>query len=271
MEVRDERKRGWYYVENVIIDAHLADIGTTAFSLYCVLARFTDHDSRACWPSIRTLAKRMGCSVNTIRTATATLTDAGLIAVEKRLHEDGSSASNFYRLLAIPDGGIGVSETDIGGAESDTPPYQELIHPPSKNCTTPLPKTDTEQDSSNKTHLTRPIEGGEDARKRAASAPFVKPALDELRAEFTVRGYPDEAEAFYDHYEANGWRVGRAPGTPMKSWQASVGNWLRNKQTFDAERINRKRTNGKLNGTLAENAQVIQAQLDAIHAQGGTF
>jgi hypothetical protein len=32
------------------------------------------------------------------------------------------------------------------------------------------------------------------------------------------------ARTFMDHYEANGWIVGK---TPMKDWQSTVKNWMR--------------------------------------------
>jgi hypothetical protein len=55
---------------------------------------------------------------------------------------------------------------------------------------------------------------------------FVKPTLAETLAYFTELGSPDEAEHFYDHYEANGWVQGR--NKPIKSWRAAARNWLRN-------------------------------------------
>lgn len=33
-----------------------------------------------------------------------------------------------------------------------------------------------------------------------------------------------EVEKFYDHYEANGWKVGK---NAMKCWQAALRNWKR--------------------------------------------
>ena len=34
-----------------------------------------------------------------------------------------------------------------------------------------------------------------------------------------------EAARFYDHYESNGWKVGK---NPMKDWKATIRNWERN-------------------------------------------
>lgn len=43
---------------------------------------------------------------------------------------------------------------------------------------------------------------------------------------------PDDSEHFFDHFESNGWRVGR---NPMKSWQAAMRNWLRNNRKWNGQ------------------------------------
>lgn len=58
---------------------------------------------------------------------------------------------------------------------------------------------------------------------------FQKPSLEDLKAFFREKGFPAEAEKFFDYYEANGWRVGR---NPMKKWPSAAANWLRNGQSF---------------------------------------
>ena len=44
-------------------------------------------------------------------------------------------------------------------------------------------------------------------------------------AYFKELGDPKEAEKFFDHFEANGWKVGGK--TPMKDWKAAARNWMR--------------------------------------------
>ena len=55
---------------------------------------------------------------------------------------------------------------------------------------------------------------------------FSKPTQAELEAYFTLRG-GDAAEAvrFLNHYDSNGWKVGK---NSMKDWQAAVRNWMSN-------------------------------------------
>lgn len=67
-------------------------------------------------------------------------------------------------------------------------------------------------------------------KKKAVSKPkFVKPEFAELAQYFLEKGSmtcQDDAEAFIDHYTANGWKVGKAK-TPMQNWKSTVNNWMR--------------------------------------------
>lgn len=51
---------------------------------------------------------------------------------------------------------------------------------------------------------------------------FVKPTLEEVTAYMTEIGIGHLAEQWLDHYEANGWRVGKVP---MKDWRAACRTW----------------------------------------------
>ena len=51
------------------------------------------------------------------------------------------------------------------------------------------------------------------------------PTVDEVQAYITEKGYHISAEKFIDHYQSNGWMVGK---TKMKDWKAAVRNWERN-------------------------------------------
>ena len=57
-----------------------------------------------------------------------------------------------------------------------------------------------------------------------------KPTVDQLR-EYSQRiGYHSfDVQQFLDHYDSNGWRVGRVP---MKDWRATVRNWQRHEPSY---------------------------------------
>lgn len=57
---------------------------------------------------------------------------------------------------------------------------------------------------------------------RKAPKRFVKPTQAEVAAYIAEKSYAVDAERWYAHYEANGWRVGK---NPMKDWKAAVRVW----------------------------------------------
>lgn len=53
---------------------------------------------------------------------------------------------------------------------------------------------------------------------------FEKPTLSEIKEYCIERNNNVDAQHFYDHYESNGWKVGK---NSMKNWQAAVRTWER--------------------------------------------
>jgi len=67
---------------------------------------------------------------------------------------------------------------------------------------------------------------GEEAQAPVPSIPrFKKPTLEELAEYCTERKNTVDAQRFLDHYESNGWMVGK---TKMMSWKAAVRTWEAN-------------------------------------------
>ena len=111
-------------------------------------------------------------------------------------------------------------------------------------------------------------------------APMKRPTLEEVQACIAERGYNVDAELFMNHYESNGWKVGK---NPMKSWRAALVTWQkRNANASNAPQFNPQTPN--INGTyqnrmdreraenaerkrqLAEMAANACAKADAINA-----
>lgn len=63
----------------------------------------------------------------------------------------------------------------------------------------------------------------------AKSPKFVKPSHVDVQVYAQSIGFKLDAEGWCDHYEANGWRVGK---NPMKDWKATVRQWKRRKAEF---------------------------------------
>jgi 5-methylcytosine-specific restriction endonuclease McrA len=51
---------------------------------------------------------------------------------------------------------------------------------------------------------------------------FARPTLEEVKAYCLERGKGVDPQKWFDHYESNGWRVGR---NPMRDWKAAVRKW----------------------------------------------
>jgi hypothetical protein len=54
---------------------------------------------------------------------------------------------------------------------------------------------------------------------------FTKPTLEEVSAYCRERQNGIDPQGFIDHYESNGWMVGKVK---MKDWRASVRTWEKN-------------------------------------------
>jgi len=51
---------------------------------------------------------------------------------------------------------------------------------------------------------------------------FTKPSLEDIRNYIKENRYSVEPEKWFNHYESNGWKVGK---NPMKNWKAAVRTW----------------------------------------------
>ena len=54
---------------------------------------------------------------------------------------------------------------------------------------------------------------------------FVKPTVEEIETYCKERNNNVDAHKFYNHYESNGWKVGK---NPMKDWKAAIRTWEKN-------------------------------------------
>jgi len=66
---------------------------------------------------------------------------------------------------------------------------------------------------------------------------FVKPSVDDVRAYCVERNNKIDAEFFINHYESNGWKVGK---TKMVDWKAAVRTWEKNE--YDRSKSNQQKS-----------------------------
>lgn len=98
------------------------DIKGTARAVLSVLADRAN-DKGVCWPGISKIAKESGYCRSTVKTALASLREAGLISWVQRCGDDGNLTSNIYTLT------LGRAGDNLPRAGDTLPLGQELTHP----------------------------------------------------------------------------------------------------------------------------------------------
>ena len=80
-----------------------APITAQAVRLYAVLKRYADKTDGTCYPSHKTIAKRMGVSVSTVKRAMEELTSISAVTIEPRYNNaTGEQTSNLYTVINVP-------------------------------------------------------------------------------------------------------------------------------------------------------------------------
>lgn len=89
---------------------------------------------------------------------------------------------------------------------------------------------------------------------------FQKPTIDDIREYCFERGNTIDPILFFDHYESNGWMVGKSK---MKDWKAAIRTWEQ-RETGDAP----QRRSQKKESVLEHNLRVMdQMYGTSMHAQ----
>ena len=121
--MRDIRKKGWFWVENELIDR--TDLSFEVKSMYMILARFADAEGK-CFPSVEKLAEIIGKDKRTVIRYMKKLEEKGLIEKKRRFNQ-----TNIYYLKNVAlnsdkidndknDSDIVVTSLDDTGVTSDS-------------------------------------------------------------------------------------------------------------------------------------------------------
>lgn len=100
-----------------------------------------------------------------------------------------------------------------------------------------IPKTEKDAKNEPKQKPNEEIDKDTKPKKR-----FVKPTIEQVR-EYVIEAKLTKVDpdAFYDHFESNGWKVSGI--TPMKDWKAAVRNWNRRADNFNNSQKSNKNQN----------------------------
>lgn len=95
-----DKRRGFFMVENDVIDN--GDLDVYEFKTYAVILRHANKETHSAFPSLNTLAKKVGCGKKKIVECIKSLIDKGYIAKIIRKDEKGDNLSNVYHILQTP-------------------------------------------------------------------------------------------------------------------------------------------------------------------------
>ena len=161
------------------------------------------------------LASVTGHQIGTVKQALSIFKDLGLIDVL----ENGA----IYMLDIQNFIGRGSSEADRKRE------YRQRIESDRTNVQTNLRQISEKSPPEIEIELEKDIEIEKEIHSSAKSTTtkrkrFDKPSISEIKQYCIERNNNVNAEQFFDHYESNGWKVGK---NSMKDWKAAVRTWER--------------------------------------------
>ncbi len=120
LKVKDKRP-GRFIVDDAVVDILGDYIGAYGLAVYMALARYADRHGD-CYPSLRTLSRKLGVSRPTVVKTLKKLEECGLISITPRATARGDFTSNMYALLPIDPAEVLNTRIGLAGGGSSTEP-----------------------------------------------------------------------------------------------------------------------------------------------------
>ena len=214
--------RDWeWYSEPVVKDVFLHLLITASWED----SRYKGHEIKAGQTIITVsgLASELGVSTRQVRTAIEKLESTGEIT---------RKTTNRFTVVTVENWSLYQADYDDDGKQMTNKRQTD-----DKQMTNGW-QTDDKRTLYKEYKKTRIQENNNSARTRVSHgdgvSKFVKPTLQEVKAYCIERGNDVDPERFINHYEANGWMVGK---NKMKDWRAAVRNWERNRASKSAGQV----------------------------------
>lgn len=198
MQIRDIRQTTWFWMDNAIMDM---DLSVYELSVYCLLCRMSKDG--VCYPSIRTVAKKLHINKDTVTKSIGKLKELGLVEVKSGDQEN----PNVYTLCDITV--QGVRSGGIGCTATTDRVYGQDVH--------------------NNTNITK-INNNKDASLHTDKLlnTSIPPNQEWVEAYCKERQNGVDPIKWFNFYASKGWMVGK---NKMKDWRAAVRTWEQNNQT----------------------------------------
>ena len=101
-----------------------------ALAVYTILAKMADRSDSTCFPTIKHIGKKVGCSAETVRNSIKHLLSIGAIDVEYRKNDEGENTSNLYTVNQIESRGgtLAGGGGGQGNSRQTITTYQDKIN-----------------------------------------------------------------------------------------------------------------------------------------------
>ena len=195
-------------------------------------------EKSTCYPSTSRLEFDTGLNRKTIFKVVSELEKIGVLEVKR-----GLGKGNYYQLIGVQNRhetstkkGTGKNkETSTENGTASRVKTSPKSGTSTRNGTSPKNGTDQSQkrdsNQSQKRYIEpineptnnhKEIKGETTAIEKPKVKRFKKPTLEEITRYIFEKKYVVDPDSFFNHYESNGWRVGK---NPMKNWQAAIRTW----------------------------------------------
>lgn len=103
IQVKDNRKRGFFMIDNAIIKDYGSKMGPFGIAVYNVLVMFADRNGENAFPSITTIQNMIGASRPKVIETINHLASVGMIKKTIRFKKNGAKTSTLYTITDIAD------------------------------------------------------------------------------------------------------------------------------------------------------------------------
>lgn len=175
-----------------------------------------------------------------------------LIAIDKK-HQNATffcMTKVYESLLYEREGGYGSQPQEGMVVNYDTPSSSQL--------------QDINNIINNNNNTNNKKEREDKSSPKKDNGRFVKPTIQEIQAHILEKGYTFDAEAFYAHYESNGWKVGK---NPMKDWKAACTTWHKNRDNNKNNYARTRTQSEKLRDTVIHANEYSKMLHDRVEQQ----
>lgn len=208
------------FAKTIITSDAFLDMPATTRCLYFLLGMVADDDGFVNAP--RSVMRQAGATLDDMNLLIAkrfVLTfESGVVVIKHWKIHNLIQKDRYKETKYLEEKAQLVVDQNNAYTEADRIVYPECIQPVSNM----EPQVRLGKDRVVKDNIIEPPAAAPSLPEPTKKKQFVKPTLDDVRAYCIERGKGVDAEKWYNHYTANGWKVGR---NPMKDWKAAVRTW----------------------------------------------